>query len=464
MFTKYPHPSNFSFASTIDDEGRLDVGDRSIKLCKTTFVGGIHHLRAKGPWRQNGHLSPLQPPSRDDADETVGLSSSAGLRLRGNRGEEILVGPSGSFFGVSGEASLFQFALPPESRFFGMGEKTYGRVELSGLRTKFWNTDVWSDFHFAQWGEHPSDPPYFSTPYVVARIGNEYVGFLLDNPYPTWISTPGTDESRVFVEWQRTDARLILGSEGGEPNLWIIYGPTLREVTHKLQKLVGPTPLPPLWSLGYHQSRWGYGGHDDLLALDEKFEECGIPCDGLWLDLDYMRGYRIFETSNEMFPDGVPATAKALEARFSRRIVPILDPGVKREAGYRVYDDGLQKGVFCKNAEGKPFVGLVWPGETAFPDFTIDKGREWWAAYVADFRKEGFGATWLDMNDPSTGPVDPHGMRFRDGTEPHAAHHNQYAIGLQMSTHQDFLRANPYEILTRALHSAFGFPRIWALA
>jgi alpha-glucosidase len=325
-----------------------------------------------------------------------------------------------------------------------MGAKNFGGIELSGYRTKFWNTDVWSDFHINQWEDQPCDPPYFSTPYVAARLGNEWVGFLLHNPYPTFIETPGFDESRVFVEWQRTSKHLVLGSEGGEPNLWIIYGPTLPELTRKLQKLMGVTPTPPIWSLGYHQSRYGYGGHADLVALDAEFSKHEIPCDAIWLDLDYMEGFRVFQTSKEMFPDGTLATVDKLR-ESGRRVVPILDPGVKFEPGYKVYDDGHAKDVFCHNAEGREFVGLVWPGETVFPDFTLPKVRDWWAGYVKGFAEEGFGATWVDMNDPSTGPVDPHGMRFNKGKDPHLAHHNQFALGMQMATKAGLLEARPLE-------------------
>lgn len=441
FFTKYPHRANFSFANAFDPaSGEVRAGRRTFQGSVTSYEGDLYHIRLASPdvWGENRSLEALDIPPASDR-QRLKADGEFSFSLLGKEGT-ILTGQ----VGVSGEASMFVFDVPEGTRFYGMGEKTFGKVELSGWRTRFWNTDVWGDFHFAQFGEHPTDPPYFTTPYVVAKLGAEYVGFLLHNPYPTFIETPGTDESRVFVEWQRTSGQLILGSEGGEPNLWIIYGPTLAEVTRKLQKLVGVTPLPPIWSLGYHQSRWGYGGHDDLMELDAQFEKHQIPCDAFWLDLDYMDGYRIFKTSEAMFPGGPMGTAEKLRQN-GRRIVPILDPGVKFEAGYSVYDDGHAKGLFCENVEGAEFVGMVWPGETVFPDFTTPEARDWWAGYVQEFAESGFGATWVDMNDPSTGPVDPNGMLFRKGTDPHAAHHNQYALGMQMATKDGLKRARPHE-------------------
>ena len=256
------------------------------------------------------------------------------------------------------------------------------------------------------------------------------------------METPGNDDTRVFVEWQRTSDMLTIGAEGGTPELWIIVGPTLKELTRKLQKLVGVPPLPPLWSLGYHQSRWEYGSEADLLDLDQKFADHKIPCDGLWLDIDYMSGYRVFTVNDENFPS-TPVGVSKIIAKNRRRMVPILDPGVKNEPGYSVFDDGVAKDIFCRNTEGGHFVGLVWPGETVFPDFTLAMGRKWWSDHVKEFAAKGFEACWIDMNDPSTGPVDPNDMLFNKGREPHAMHRNEYSLGMQMATFDGFKRARP---------------------
>lgn len=454
FFTKFPHPANFVFVKGYDAKSeQAEVGDKHLELSARSFEGDIFHLQARDEsrWLENLCLEPLDVPACN-CECGIAVDRWANFEFRADDGALIARTVPGAAFGVCAEASLFQFEVAEDALFFGMGEKWFNRMELSGIRTKFWNTDVWSDFHWGQWSEHPVDPPYLSVPYLAMRTSAGWTGFLLHNPGTTFMETPGRDTTRVFVEWQRTARHLLLGSECGQPHLWIIHGKTLGELTEKLQKLIGTTPLPPLWALGYHQSRWGYGGHKDLLELDAKFEKLGIPCTGLWLDLDYMDGFRIFEVSKRQFPDGPQVTAAAL-AKNRRRIVPIIDPGVKKEEGYRVYDDGKASGVFCQNPEGNEYVGLVWPGETVFPDFTVQGAREWWANYARAFRQSGFGACWVDMNDPSTGPVDPTGMLFRSGSQPHALHRNQYALGMQMATFHGFRAAVPNErpfILSRS--------------
>ena len=463
-FTKYPHPANFTYAEGFDPtSGDLSLGKGGFRASIEVYEGEIYHVSVGNPnlWGPNKCLETLRLPE-PSSDSRLSVDSRFNLRFRSESGGHLLSSPEGKGFGISGESWLFRLNVGSDARFYGMGEKTFGRMELSGLRTKFWNTDAWSDFHHAHYSEHPVDPPYFSLPYVVIRHGSEYIGVLLHNPYATFFETPGSDETRAFAEWKETSRNFIAGSEGGQADIWILYGPSLPELTRKLQRMVGLTPRPPTWALGYHQSRWGYGGHEDLLELDRRFAAEQIPCDSLWLDLDYMVGYRIFKTSEEMFPTGVEDTALQL-AKNGRRIVPIIDPGVKFDPGYAVYDDGHEKGVFCRNPEGREFIGMVWPGETVFPDFSMDSVRDWWADYVKQFACEGFGAAWVDMNDPSTGPVDPDGMLFQNGTEPHAAFHNQYALGMQMASRGGFLKARPHErpfLLSRSgfigssLHSA----------
>lgn len=445
-FTKYPHPANFTYAESFSStDGKLVAGGREFEATLHSFEGDVYHLQIRNSklWSGNKCIDPLQAPAPSER-QRLKIDEEFGLHLLGVDGKPILVSADRQAFGVCGGASIFRFELTGYTRFYGMGEKTFVRVELGGIRTKFWNTDVLGDFHDAQTVASETDPPYFSTPYLAMRIGDEYVGLLLDNPYPTFLSTPGCDDTRVFEQWQRTGDYINLGSEDGEPNLWVIYAKSLPELTRKLQKLVGVTPLPPIWSLGYHQSRWGYEGASDLLALDKQFAEHQIPCDGLWMDLEYMDGFRIFKTSETAFPGGAKVAADEI-AKNGRRIVPILDPGVKFEPGYSVYDEGHEKGLFCHNAEGREYIGIVWPGETVFPDFSQAQTRKWWSEKVVGFANEGFGATWVDMNDPSTGPVDPTGMRFNKGKDPHQAYHNQYALGMQMATREGFLKARPNE-------------------
>ena len=474
-FHKYPHAANFQFADKIQAGRSFKTRLGSYRLAIRSSPDDIHHLQVRGKgWETNDSqagLAFIETPGRQRAAARTRLSIGAdgSFSLEDAAGQVLLASQPGRFFGQCGTSSIFEFIREEGDQFYGLGEKWIG-FEHSGKTTKFWNTDVWADFHPQSYieGTPPPDPVYVSVPYLILKRGNIFIGLLLDNPYATFISTgfktsiadqmevdPGGEQFAHAVSnaeqsefsppaaspRRATFGAIHLGAEAGQPHLYLLVGPTLPELTRKFQRLVGTTPLPPAWALGYHQCRWGYESEKDLLGLDKKFREHGIPVDGLWLDIDYMRGYRVFTFDKKHFPQ--PGKAMARLGKAARKVVPIIDPGVKFEPGYDVYERGHAARAFCENPQGGEYVGLVWPGQTVFPDFSLSSARAWWAREVAEFGRLGIHGAWLDMNDPSTGPIDNQEMLFDEGRKPHGAYHNQYALGMAMATREGFLQAHP---------------------
>jgi alpha-glucosidase len=206
--------------------------------------------------------------------------------------------------------------------------------------------------------------------------------------------------SRFDVGATKQDTLDIL-THGDEFDYYLLYGPTPAEVVERLTDLVGRPALPPLWSLGYHQSRWGYDSSDKALALADRFRQRTIPLDAIHLDIDYMRGYRDFTWDPLRFPDP-PALVAALRAQ-QVRVVTIIDPGVKYDlnAGYAPADQGLAQDVFVRKADGTPFTGYCWPDASLFPDFTRAATRAWWGNCHEGLVEAGVAGIWTDMNEPS---------------------------------------------------------------
>ncbi len=446
-FHKYPYPANFEFPSKLNSQLRFKTRQGTYRVNVKTGLDDIYHLQVTGKgWEENDSQAGIVFPTGRNVTKTnqtvLSFHADGSLNLSTRDGKTLLATYPSRFFGQSGHASVFEFIREKDDQFYGMGEKWSG-LEHSGKTTKFWNTDVWGDFNSVGYidGKPAPDPVYVSVPYLILKRGNTYLGLLLDNPHATFISTGFNLSIANQMKLKSSAGTIHLGAEVGQPNLYLIYGPSLAALTRKLQKLVGVTPLPPAWSLGYHQCRWGYQSEADLLSLDKNFRKHGIPVDGLWLDIDYMNGYRVFTFDKKHFP--APAKAMAKFAEKGRKVIPIIDPGVKFEKGYGVYDRGHRAKAFCENLQGHEYVGLVWPGETVFPDYSIESARKWWAKEVKDFAKTGIYGAWLDMNDPSTGPVENHDMLFEHGTKKHGSFHNQYALGMAMASREGFLAAHP---------------------
>ncbi|MBC2604325.1 glycoside hydrolase family 31 protein [Puniceicoccus vermicola] len=468
-FHKYPFPYNFEFISKVDEGRSIETSQGPYELQLKAFEDDVFQIKVTGAgWETQESQSDLQLPTAVEGLESetarITLTRHGQLSLETVGGQNLLSSGAGRFFGQCGEASMFEFLREDSDCYYGMGEK-WSSLEHTGKKVKFWNTDVWADFHPNSFvdGNPPVDPAYLSIPYLIVKRGSQYIGLLLDNPFSSFISTKSTESVAGQMEVKGESERFYLGSEEGQPNLILILGPSLPELTRKVQKLMGTTPLPPAWSLGYQQCRWGYESEADLMELDRKFSEHEIPVDGLWLDIEYMRGYRVFTTEPDNFSN-FAETLKTLDRR-GRKVVPIIDPGVKRDPDYGVYQRGREHGAFCLNPQGLEYIGLVWPGQTAFPDFSIPEGCDWWANEVANFVAKGVHGAWLDMNDPATGAVENAHMLFNKGTKSHSSFHNQYALGMARASREGFLKAFPDQrpfLLSRSGFTGSGrYTAIW---
>ncbi|KAG6485520.1 hypothetical protein ZIOFF_054080 [Zingiber officinale] len=228
--------------------------------------------------------------------------------------------------------------------------------------------------------------------------------------------------------------------------------------------------MPPKWSLGYHQCRWSYESAEKVKEIARTFRDKGIPCDVIWMDIDYMDGFRCFTFDKvsvlrlvigwEHFSDP-ESMVNDLHARGFKAIW-MLDPGIKKEDGYFVYESGSENNVWIKKADGEPFVGEVWPGPCVFPDFTQQSTRLWWANLVKDFISNGVDGIWNDMNEPAvfktvtkTMPVSNihRGDPELGGCQNHFHYHNVYGMLMARSTQEGMKMANSNKrpfVLTRA--------------
>ena len=330
----------------------------------------------------------------------------------------------------------------PEDAIYGLGEKG-GRHNRKRRDFTLWNTDVVSPSAAAEFtaGRAPDDPradrtstefdPYYvSIPFFHhhAHESGAMAASFVDNGYRAAYDFTAPDEYAFRFE-------------GGQYTEYIFAGPEMPDILAAYTWLTGRTAPPPLWSLGYHQCRWFRYTQDALEALARRHRELEVPCDAVWLDIDYMDGYRVFTWDTEAFPDVEGLLARLAEQGF--RVITIVDPGVKAEPGYRIYDEGVARDVLCRTEGGDIYIGEVWPGDTAFPDFVTEEGRAWWGELNAEHVRSGLAGVWNDMNEPATGAIPPDRMRFDHGRRPHERFHNQYALLMAMGTDAGLRAAMP---------------------
>lgn len=180
---------------------------------------------------------------------------------------------------------------------------------------------------------------------------------------------------------------------------YLIHADNVAGILENYTWLTGRMELPPLWSLGFQQCRYSYYPYTEVLNAARTFREKKIPADVLYLDIHYMDAYKVFTWHPERFPDPKGLLDELKGMGF--KVVVILDPGVKTEAGYTTYEEGVAKGMFVKYPDGSEYNGQVWPGWSAFPDFTLEAVRSWWGEQMKVLTDKGIEGFWNDMNEPA---------------------------------------------------------------
>ncbi|MFD2671072.1 glycoside hydrolase family 31 protein [Marinicrinis sediminis] len=328
--------------------------------------------------------------------------------------------------------------LSPTAQLYGLGETT-GDLNKRGEQYTMWNSDVF-DPHV------PETPSlYQSIPFLVHFDQGQSYGCFLDNP--------GKCDYDLR---NRPDAYEIQISTG-KLDMYLIADEELKQVLTHYTALTGRISMPPLWALGYHQSRYSYKSQEEVMTIARTFREKQIPCDVIYLDIHYMDGYRVFTFDKEQFPDPQQMMTELVEMGF--RVVPIVDPGVKKDASYSVYREGIQHDYFCKKLEGDLYTGEVWPGESAFADFTKEEAARWWGRQHQYYTDMGISGIWNDMNEPSIFNVDSKTMDLdviheHDGRySTHEEIHNLYGLLMSRATFlglRELLEGERAFVLTRA--------------
>ncbi|KAJ8289130.1 hypothetical protein COCON_G00017890 [Conger conger] len=287
---------------------------------------------------------------------------------------------------------------------------------------------------------------YGSVPFLLAHKPKRSVGVFWLNASETLLDIRTTEEGTTTAEEKRrvppyTDLHWM--SESGVIDTFVLLGPSPSQVFTQYAELTGHQALPPLFSLGYHQSRWSYEDEADARAVDAGFDRHAIPYDVLWLDIDHTRGKRYFTWHPERFPDPV-GLQRHLEER-NRKLVVISDPHFKVDPLWSLYSEAKQGRHFVRDRTGGLYFGSCWPGDSCYVDFSSPKARAWYSSLFALEKYKGSTESlfvWNDMNEPSVfgGPEQtmPKDAVHCGGWE-HRDLHNLYGFHQHLATVEGLL-------------------------
>jgi len=332
-------------------------------------------------------------------------------------------------------------AQPGES-YYGLGDKPV-HLNMRAKRFELWGTDQYA------FGKQ-TDPLYKNVPFYVGLHGHMAYGIFFDNTFRSYFDF-AQERHHVTSFW----------AQGGEMDYYFIYGPEITEVVSAYTDLTGKPELPPLWALGYHQCKWSYYPESNVRDIAAKFRELRIPCDAIYLDIDYMDGFRCFTWDNDKFPNPTKMISDLKDDGF--KTIAIIDPGIKVDPEYSVYKEAMENDYFCQRADGPYMKGKVWPGECYFPDYTKPEVRDWWAdLFKGLIAENGLAGIWNDMNEPAVMEVPnktfPDDVRHDYDGHPcsHRKAHNIYGMQMARATYEGvkkFIYPKRPFVITRSAYS-----------
>jgi alpha-glucosidase len=442
-------------------KGGVEVTAGSAKVRITAFNDNVVRVRVapQGNFPKDfswAVIADSQPPAVQVEDAKGELKMTVGnimvvvqkspllIRFADSSGNVLLADEPSLPMAFDGPRLRVWKKMPADENYYGLGDKT-GPMNRRNRAFTMWNTDQFG------WSES-TDPLYKAITFFMGLRKGTAWGVFFDNTYRSSFDF-GKESADYFS----------FGAEGGELNYYFFAGPDPQKVVQEYTALVGRMPLPPLWSLGYQQSRYSYYPESRVREIAATLREKKIPADAIYLDIDYQQGNAPFTINREYFPHFEQMVADLRTQGF--HLITITDLHIKKDPGhgYVPYDSGVKNDVFVKNPDGSVFDGMVWPGQSVFPDFTLTRARDWWGTLYKDFVEMGVAGFWNDMNEPAlferadkTMPLDTR-HRLDDGTVlDHRAIHNVYGMENVRATYDGLRRLQNDErpfVLTRAAYA-----------
>ncbi len=360
-------------------------------------------------------------------------------------------------FAFSSTAMRLTRPLASKECIYGLGERT-GDMNKRGQAFPIWNVDPTRGHNAA------TQTMYTSIPFYLGLHDGRAYGVLVDHT--------GLIEMDMG---KSNEAEASMTVEGDSLIVYFFAGPTSADVLRQYTDLTGRMPLPPHWALGYQQSRWSYATEQQVRQLATTLRKRNHPCDAIWLDIDYMNGFRNFTWDPEAFPDPRHMLDDLHAQGF--HLITIIDPGTKIDEHYVVYQQGMEHDYLCRLQDGELFKGAVWPGACVFPDYSRSEVRTWWGDLYQAMLDQGVDGIWNDMDEPSLRNIMPQAqnelpihqgtmsntvLHRAGGEQPtgpdgppvlHQFYHNAYGMEMARATQEALLRLRPDSrpfVLTRS--------------
>ena len=198
-------------------------------------------------------------------------------------GEEFYKG-SLDFFEVDGESDLkLTYKMESNDIVWGLGENQRGMNKRGGIYEAFCSDDP---------NHTPSKKSLYGAHNFIIIDGRNKFGVFVDFPGKVTFDIGFSNKDELKIDIEENDV-----------DVYIINGKSSKEIVKEFLNITGDGYVPPKWAFGYQQSRWSYKDAEAIDKITDKFIESEIPCDAIYLDIDYMERFKDFTVDEKAFPN-----------------------------------------------------------------------------------------------------------------------------------------------------------------
>ena len=284
--------------------------------------------------------------------------------------------------------------ISPEDCFYGFGEK-------SGSFNKAQKFMSMSPKDAMGYNPRETDSLYKHIPFYIKlnRGTRKAVGYFYHNTCECDFDM-GREKSNYWKPHSR------YRTDGGDIDLFLIAGPSVRQVVERYTDLTGKSAMLPRYALGYLGSSMYYPELDNdcddaILDFIDTTREEKIPVDGFQLSSGYCtvetdKGIKrcVFTWNKKRFKD--PREFFAQMEKRGVTVSPNVKPGILLI--HPKLDEMKAKGMFIKASDSdEPGIGTWWGGKGVFADFTNPSTRTYWKEMLKENVLEyGTSSVWND--------------------------------------------------------------------
>jgi len=315
-----------------------------------------------------------------------------GIKVTDKKSQETVVDTIGRSFLFKDKYLEITLRYPTQA-LFGLGERVTPDFFLCHNRQTcsytLWGKDVPCPIDDGSGGCKGSygQQPFYMMQYPQNKL---FAGVLIFN---------SNDQDAIIQKYNDGSATVTHKLVGGIFDIYFFYPGTAEFVMRTYHDFIGRPYLPPFWSLGYHQSRYGWKNLDKVKSVVDNFNKNDLPLDVVWSDIDYMKDYADF-TIDPVRYAGLGQFVKQLH-QDKMYWIPIIDAGFKKDKDDKYYKLGEERKAFIKSAHTKQtLVGKVWPGLAVFLSWYSLESEKIWKIGLDDlYEQVEFDGIWLDMNE-----------------------------------------------------------------